>query len=185
MSTDIIVNKIFIILMYILIILAIPIIITLLYKLMSNRMELSKALEKATVLNKPLIIFDSISSGKIIFNNRETAFTGNIIDVLKELDNKSVVIYLDRILEYVDPDDISIIYKELKRTSEFYVKTISKNSPQVFWDYRIKNLYSFKEDKIDILNPEKPNNLQIKIQYIYQKIFKILPENWLRNIIQG
>lgn len=176
-------TKIILILMYLVIIILIPLFLSYLLNItimkkrwiMIKKMAIAKSLSK----NKPLVIFYGDNNGIIVTKKIKKEFVGNIIDVSGKMSDNSCVVVLVEVLEY--SEDLTMLIKQLKRISggDLYAINVEKNSPRVFWDYKIKHVmdtpYFFPKDKIDWKNP---NDLQVKIQTFYSYVFRVLPYNF-------
>lgn len=178
-------TKIILILMYLVIIILIPLFLSYLLNItimkkrwiMVKKMAVAKSISK----NKPLVIFYGDNNGIIVTKKAKKEFVGNIIDVSGKMSDNSCVVVLVEVLEYFSLKDLTVLVKQLKRISggDLYAINVEKNSPRIFWDYKIKHVmdapYFFPKDKIDWKNP---NDLQLKIQTFYSYVFRVLPYNF-------
>jgi len=178
-------NKFFLVLIYLIIILLIPFFLDYLSEITirKNRKNLinEKATKKSKTTNKPLVIFNGIFNGSVDGEN----FSGDIFEIINQMDNNSCVIYIVDTLEYVQ--NPSNLIKELNRVSgnDLFIVCIEKNSPRTFWDPKIINLM----DKNYYLPLENitwnlPNNLQNKIRNIYAYLFGIIPYDKINSFIK-
>jgi len=183
----------------------IPIFLDYLFRLTVRKKRKNQILKlaelKSRETGKPVIIFNDRNHGTIITytnNNSHTAedFPGDIVDIIDKLETNSLVVIVSQTLEYIDgtklidvdnrtisnkkktSTDLSWTIDNLKRVSggDLYVLDIEKNSPRIFWDYKIKNIM----DKSFYLPNENitwsaPNGLQLRTQKMYSYVFKILP----------
>jgi len=198
-------RKIILVIIYLIIILMIPIFLDYLFRLTVRKKRKNQILKlaelKSRETGKPVIIFNDRNHGTIITytnNNSHTAedFPGDIVDIIDKLETNSLVVIVSQTLEYIDgtklidvdnrtisnkkktSTDLSWTIDNLKRVSggDLYVLDIEKNSPRIFWDYKIKNIM----DKSFYLPNENitwsaPNGLQLRTQKMYSYVFKILP----------
>lgn len=189
-------NKFILINIYIIIIILIPLFVDYLFKITVRRKRndemINTASNMATNVKKPLVVFNGRYNGlvnnepwKTSFNESDK-FPGDIIDIIPEMADNSCVIVVSESLEYVD--DIPELLQQLKRVSgnKLYIVCVEKNSPRAFWDYQIKHVmenthYLPNDNKIKW---DKPNDLQLKIQYLYAQIFKIIPYNLVSDQIK-
>lgn len=190
-----ILSKIFLIILYLIIIILIPLFLDYLFKLTvrkKRKMQIKFLAEiKSIETSKSLIIFNDRYHGVVInsddlvngkLNNGEE-FTGDIVEIINQMANNSCVVVVSETLEYIDNVSsgkslLSDTIDQLKLISggDFYSINIEKNSPRVFWDYKIKNIMDksfYLPD--DSISWSQPNNLQTKIQTFYSYVFKILP----------
>lgn len=188
------IRKVIIIMMYIIIIIMISLLLDILFRLTVRKNRKSKikylAKKKSLDKNKALIIFNNRFKG-IVINSSTTdsepeEFEGDIVEIVNLMENDSCVVMVSETLEYIDSTSIdelgetllSKTIKQLKNISggDFYSVNIEKNSPRIFWDYKIKNImdksFYLPDDNITWY---QPNDLQLKIQDFYRHIFKILP----------
>lgn len=180
-------NKYITVLMYILILILIPIILDFLFKITvrtKRKNAVIKLAEQDAYKNdKSLVVFENLDSGYVVTFEKKykiEKFTGNIESIINEMADDSCVIVLNQILEYIDSDTLEQFIKKLYNISggHIYFINLEKNSPKIFWDYRIKNIMNypvyFPDSKIKW---NKPNKLQNQIQKIYSYIFMIVPDN--------
>lgn len=175
--------KIFLIIIYLVIIILIPLFLDYLFKLTvrkKRKLQIKTlAEERAKETNKSLVIFNDQYHG--IVNNIQNdgskeEFTGDIIEIIFQMAPNSCVMVLSEVLEYIH--DPNTFIEQIKTVSgnDLYTINIEKNSPRVFWDYKIKNVMnkSFYVPNENI-TWSKPNKLQLHTQNFYSYIFKILP----------
>ena len=197
--TNSIINKIFLIAIYIMILILIPLFLDFLFKITVRHKRKNEiitiAKKNANKTNKPLIIFNGISHGVVDTNDNTEKFSGDISEIISQMGDNTCVIIVSETLEYID--DLPNFIDQLKRVSgnDLYVVSLEKNSPRIFWDYNIKNVmndtYTLPDIETDVQhrNPNKmpnkkltwmsPNNLQIKTQHMYEYFFNILPYNFI------
>lgn len=170
-------NKIFIVLLYLVVLIIIPILLDYLFNMTVQKNNIKKIKDLATKnSDKSIMIFnrDSIyCDGKKI--------NGNILNVSKNVKDNSVIVILNSVLEYSEnPSDI---INEMKRISggNLYVIGYDKNSSRGIFDYKLRKLlnkpYFLPGDEIKLDNI---NELQIKLQKLYSKI---LPYNYVVNTL--
>ena len=105
-------------------------------------------------------------------------FQGDIIEIVRQMADNSCVLVVSETLEYIDSKKLYDVLQQLLRISggDFYAVNIDKKSPRALWDYGIKNVMGrsfFLPD--DDIYWNVPNGLEVKIQKMYEYIFKILP----------
>ena len=177
--------KIVTIIIYFILILMIPLFLDYLFELTIRKKRRQKiknlAQIKSQETGKPLIVFNDKNNGVVFTNenwNKGEDFTGDIVQLINEMADNSCVIIVSETLEYIDDTLLIDTINTIKYVSgnDIYAINIEKNSPRIFWDYKIKNIMdeSFYLPGDDI-TWKKPNNLQIKIQNFYSIIFKVLP----------
>ena len=185
------IKKTFIIFVYLLIILMIPVFLDYLFELTIRRKRLLKtegsARKIAKQQNKPIVVFNGLTNGNIrtldgAKQDSVEDFTGDIMEILTEMMENSAVIVLNKSIEYTK-NPIEII-TEAKRVSggDLFIVSIEKNSPRVFWDNEIINItekteYGPKDKEIKLI---KMNNVQRKIRNIYSYLFRIIPSELFR-----
>ena len=183
-------NKLCMIFIYLIIIILIPLFLDYLFRLSVRRKRklnmLYLARKKSTITKKPLLIFNDRSNG-IISNSGDLSkdkeeIQGEITDIIGLLKPNSFVILVSETLEYVD--DVKKLTEELNIASgsDLYIICFEKNSPRVFWDYKIKNImnepfYILSESDKEI-KWSSPTKLQKSMQHFYSYVFKILPYNF-------
>lgn len=181
-----IVKKTFIIFVYLLIILMIPIFLDYLFELTIRSKRLLNAETTARKIakksTKPVIVFNGLESGYIRQADGKNVdsvedFTGDINDILNEMMDNSAVIILNRSVEYTT-DPVELI-TDAKRVSggDLFIVGLEKNSPRVFWDVNIINVmanpyYTNTDTEVKLI---KFNSVQRKIRKIYSYLFKIIP----------
>lgn len=176
-------SKTILIIIYICIILLIPFFLDYLFKITVRKKRLTQimqlAIERSKKTNKSIILFNNKNNGKVIDQSgKEEVFTGKINELIGQFSNNSCIIIVVNVLEYLNPGSLNKTIKQLKRVSggDLYLVNIEKNSPKVFWDYKLKNIM----DKSYYLPQESitwttPNELQKKTLKIYSYIFKVVP----------
>lgn len=198
-------SKIYMVLIYLIIIILVPLFLDYLFKLTVRRKRklnmLYLAEKKSASTKKPLLIFNNRSSGIIshsgVLSTDKEEIQGEITEIIGGLKENSFVIVVSETLEYVD--DVEKLIKELITVSgsDLYIINLEKNSPRIFWDYKIKNIMdqpfyivsdmqltsssekpTLIEKKIKWTNP---TNLQKSIQKFYTNVFKILPYDFFVN----
>lgn len=178
-------NKTIIIIIYVLIIIMIPLFLDYLFRLTVRKNRKNKILElakfKSNQTSKPIIVFNDRYHGVVINlddENGNEEFTGDIIDIVNKMADNSCILIVSESLEYINDDLLSDTIKLIDKISggDCYFINIEKNSPRVFWDYKIINIMdkSFYLPDSNI-TWEPPNNLQYKIQFFYSYVFKIIP----------
>jgi len=183
-------NKLCMIFIYLIIIILIPLFLDYLFRLSVRRKRklnmLYLARKKSATTKKPLLIFNDRSNG-IISDSGDPSkdkeeIQGEITEIIGLLKPNSFVILVSETLEYVD--DVKKLTEELNVASgsDLYIVCFEKNSPRVFWDYKIKNImnepfYILSESDKEI-KWSNPTNLQKSIQHFYSYVFKILPYNF-------
>lgn len=180
-------NKIFLVIIYIIILILIPIFLEYLFKISVRNKKredvIKNAKKQSNKMNKPLIIFDGPEKGFIDTNDKIENFSGDIMEIVSQLNDNTCIVIVSEILEYI-PDPSRLI-TELKRISgnDLFVISFEKNSPRIFWDYKIVNVIdkSCYFPKNGDISWHKPNNLQTKTQQLYSYIFKILPYDIIKN----
>jgi len=186
MADDNLVKKIFLVIIYLIIILLIPIFLDLLLKI-SVRKNREKqlymmALENAKKKAQSLVVFTDRYNGFIINDvqlDKAEKFNGDIINIVDNMIDNSCIVMVSLTLEYIDNDELKRVIQNLMRISggNLYILAIEKTSPRLFWDYKIKNIF---DKSFYIPNGQKiswtfPNNLQTTTQKFYSYLFKILP----------
>lgn len=179
-------KKTFIIFVYLLIILMIPIFLDYLFELTIRSKRLLRIENSARKIskqtNKPVVIFNGLAKGNIrsvdgINPDTIEDFDGDIMEILTEMMDNSAVIVLNKTIEY-EKNPVALI-TEARRVSggDLFIVSIEKNSPRIFWDNEIINItekseYTNLDKEIKLI---KMNNLQQKIRRIYSYFFKIIP----------
>lgn len=188
--SDSFLEKGILIVIYIIIIIMIPLFLDYLFKLTVRRKRKiqikSLAMKKAKDTNKALLIFDNRYGGVVShagdFTDKES-FDGDAVEIINQMADNSCVIVVKETLEYID--DLNDFIAQLKNVSggDLYTVNIEKNSPRVFWDYKIKNIMnkSFYLPMDTEIQWSEPNRLQKSIQKFYSYVFKILPYNFFVN----
>jgi hypothetical protein len=160
----------------------VPLFLDYLFKISIRRNKKKEIIDvaktRAEKTKKPLIIFNGTNKGSIDSDGKVEKFDGDVSEIISQLgDNTSVVVVIET-LEYIP--NLQNFIKELKRVSggDLYVFGIEKNSPRIFWDYKVVNVLDqsyFIAGKNNDLTWGTPNNLQLKTQKIYEYVFKVLP----------
>lgn len=196
--SDNIIKKIIIVILYLSIIILVPLFIDYLFKLTVRKKREDNirylAQQKSSQTNKSLIVFINRHYGIVInVNDPKSAeeFSGDIIEIVHQMANDSCVLVLMQVLEYIDDtieNPLSIFIEKLMDISggDLYTVNIEKNSPRVFWDYKIINIMDtsfylpedFQNGKIKW---NKTNDLQKHTQKIYSHLFKIIPYKFFIN----
>ena len=175
------IKKIILILIYIIIIIFIALFLDYLFKITIRKRRKQQikylAQKKALETGKPLLIFNNQYEGIFQNNNDSTKFTGNISEIINKLDKNSCVVIVSQVLEYVD--DVNKLIKQIDKISngDYYFINLEKNSPRIWWDYKINNVMSkpYYLPSSNDISWNSPNSLQKKIQQFYSIIFKIVP----------
>lgn len=175
------IKKIILILIYIIIIIFIALFLDYLFKITIRKRRKQQikylAQKKALETGKPLLIFNNQHEGIFQNNNDSTKFTGNILEIINKLDKNSCVVIVSQVLEYVD--DVNKLIKQIDKISngDYYFINLEKNSPRIWWDYKINNVMSkpYYLPSSNDISWNSPNSLQKKIQQFYSIIFKIVP----------
>lgn len=187
--TNNVVGKTIIILLYAMIIIMIPLFLDYLFMLTVRKKRKNQILElaknKSLETNKPIIVFNDRYHGVVIDEKQKMEkFDGDIVEIINQMAENSCVIVISQTLEYIDNDKLEDTILQLNNVSggDLYCVNIEKNSPRVFWDYKIKNIMdkSFYLPHNDI-TWVKPNQLQENVQKVYSYIFKILPYQLFTN----
>lgn len=148
------------------------------------------AQKKAKATGKPLVVFNNKNggivsqTGDLDSKSKFESFECDIDQCLTALKENSVVIIVSETLEY--SDNVAELLKNLKTASggDFYVVGLEKNSPRVFFDYKILNVMSEPFYIPEVQNEIKwlpPNQLQQSVQNFYYYVFKILPYDFFAN----
>ena len=180
------IKKIFLIMLYLIIIILIPLFLDYLFKITTREKRRQKlinlALERAKLLNKSLIIFTGRYCGVVVDAHGKNLekFDGDILRIVDDMADDSCVIMVDHVLEYLDHIQIKKLLRKLIGISgkNLYILAIEKNPGfRIFWDYKIKNIMENSFYLPDCLNIkwQKLNNLQRSTHKIYQLVFKIIP----------
>lgn len=190
-------TKIYMVFIYLIIIILVPLFLDYLFKLTVRRKRklnmLYLAEKKSASTKKPLLVFNNRSSGLVSHSGKlstdKEAIQGEITEIIGGLKENSFVIVISETLEYVD--DIEKLIKELITVSgsDLYIINLEKNSPRIFWDYKIKNIMDqpfyivsdtstankqLKSDSGPYLKWSNPSSLQKSTQKFYSNLFKIL-----------
>lgn len=180
--TDSVFSKIFLIAIYLGILLLVPLFLDYLYKVTIRRNNKKKmeslAKKEAAKLKKPLIIFNGTNSGTVDTDGTVEKFDGDVFEIVSQLRSNTSVIMVSETLEYIPA--LEKFIKELERVSggNLYILGIEKNSPRIFWDYKILNVLDqsyITPQNIKSVMWESPNGLQQGTHAIYEQVFKILP----------
>ena len=161
-----------VVIIYVLILLSIPFILDYVYNNMIKSQNMKKIKEMVASSRKPLMIFQGQDNITYMIQNIKT----DILKFSESIRDNSVILILDSVLEYVD--DPNAVLKEARRISggDLYIIGHDQKSVRSLFDYRIKRLlskpYFLPNQDVSLSNL---NNLQIKIQKIYQKIAKVIP----------
>lgn len=178
------IDKILLVIFYIIIILAIPLILDYVLNFTTRKNVITKILKAANIASKnsskPLIIYNHGSTSYIVnpLNCNITIFNKPLTNIFDILDKNSCVIVLLQYLEYIDNKILPSLIKKINYVSgnDFFSVNISNTSPKILWDYKIKNImhepYYLPNDTISW---SEPNSIQKTTQMIYSYIFKILP----------
>ncbi|AVG46108.1 hypothetical protein [Acanthamoeba polyphaga mimivirus] len=182
-------GQILLIIIYIILILSIPFFLD--YYLQSKKIKciqesvLKDAKKLSSNNNKPLIVFNNREQGFVIDKNQTEQFSGNIEDILPELADNSCILILYEILEYVDDPENIITNTRRVSGDNYFIINITNNSPKTYWDYRIKNIMSKSQYHNDnTITYNKLSNIQKKTQYIYRYLFKLFPDQYVRQNIE-
>lgn len=191
-------TKIYMVFIYLIIIILVPLFLDYLFRLTVRRKRklnmLYLAEKKSSSTKKPLLVFNNRSSGLVSHSGKlstdKEVIQGEITEIIGGLKENSFVIVISETLEYVD--DIEKLIKELILVSgsDLYIINLEKNSPRIFWDYKIKNIMDqpfyivsdtsttnkqLKSDSGSYLKWSNPTSLQKSTQKFYSNLFKILP----------
>jgi hypothetical protein len=186
------VEKIIIIAIYLFILILIPIFLDYLFRITIRNKRKTKikslAMKKAVEKNKSVVIFNNVNNGIVIHsignkNESSEEFTGSFTEIINNMADDSCVVVVLHTLEYLD--ELPSVLTQLQKISggDLYLLSMGKNSPRVFWDYKIRNIL----DKSFYLPTDKeikwssPNTLQLKLHKFYSLIFKILPYDSFTN----
>ncbi|AUV58319.1 hypothetical protein [Bandra megavirus] len=182
-------GQILLIIIYIILILSIPFFLD--YYLQSKKIKciqesvLKDAKNLSSNNNKPLIVFNNREQGFVIDKNQTEQFSGNIEDILPELADNSCILILYEILEYVDDPENIITNTRRVSGDNYFIINITNNSPKTYWDYRIKNIMSKSQYHNDnTITYNKLSNIQKKTQNIYRYLFKLFPDQYVRQNIE-
>ncbi|AFX92419.1 hypothetical protein CE11_00392 [Megavirus courdo11] len=183
-------GQILLIIIYIILILSIPFFLD--YYLQSKKIKciqesvLKDAKKLSSNNNKPLIVFNNREQGFVIDKNQTEQFSGNIEDILPELADNSCILILYEILEYVDDPENIITNTRRVSGDNYFIINITNNSPKTYWDYRIKNIMSKSQYHNDnTITYNKLSNIQKKTQNIYRYLFKLFPDQYVRQNIES
>ena len=184
--SDSFLRKAFIIIMYLIIIVLILLFLDYLFRITTRKNRKNKifdlATKKSSETAKPIIIFNDRNNGVVVGKNKsdDEKFSGDIVEIINQMADNSCVLIVSETLEYIDNDDDQLVktIKQLQLVSggDLYCINFEKNSPRIFWDYKIKQIMneSFYLPDNNI-SWSKPNQLQIVTQRFYSYVFKILP----------
>jgi hypothetical protein len=181
---------------YLIIIILVPLFLDYLFRLTVRRKRkinmLYLAEKKSASTKKPLLIFNNRSSGLVSHSGNlskdKEEIHGEITEIIGGLKENSFVIVISETLEYVD--DIEKLIKELIAVSgsDLYIINLEKNSPRIFWDYKIKNVMDqpfYVVSNTPVTNNKlkwtKSTALQKSTQKFYSNLFKILPYDFFVN----
>jgi hypothetical protein len=183
------------VLIYLIVIILIPIFLDYLFKLTVRRKRklniMHLAEEKSKQTNKPLLIIDSVIHATISkADSSKEEINDDVTTYLGMLKQNSFVVVVLGVLEYIDNPKKFI--EELNYVSghDLYIVNIEKNSPRIFYDYKIKNVidepfYVFSKSDTSNSNYQitwsEPSSLQKNIQSFYSYVFKIVPYDWVAN----
>lgn len=176
------IKKIILILIYIIIIIFIALFLDYLFKVTIRKRRKQQikflAQKKALETGKPLLIFNNQYEGILQKNNENSIkFTGNILEIIDKVDKNSCVVVVSEVLEYID--DVYKLIKQIDDISngDYYFINLEKNSPRIWWDYKIINVMSkpYYLPSSNDITWNSPNNLQKKVQHFYSIVFKIVP----------
>ena len=185
MTTD--TNIIVMIIVYMICIILIPLFLDYLFRLTirSKRRLAVKNLaqKKAKATGKPLVVFNSKSNGVVsqsgdLDSTDTESFECDINQCISALKENSVVLVVSETLEYVP--NVEELLNSIRTASggDFYIIGLEKNSPRIFYDYKIKNIMSepfYIPGSSAQIKWSAPNPLQKSIQDFYSIIFKVLP----------
>jgi hypothetical protein len=170
------------ILIYILILILIPLFLELLLRYTNGRktkqLIYSMAQDKAGELSQPLIVFNSPTEGFIWEDKKANVFTGGIVEIVKLLNDSSSVIMVSETLEYLPTDELQPLIKDLVRASggNLYVVSVDKNSPRIYYDYKIVNVISDSFNLPDSTIKYLPlNGVQENLHKFYSYVFMVIP----------
>lgn len=182
-------SKAILIIIYILIIIMIPLFLDYIFRLTVRRKRKSQikylAEQQAKKTGKALIIIDNLNHGVVshkgsLDEENLEEFNGDIVEIIDNMADNSCVIVVLETLEYVD--GLRDFIKKVEKVSggDFYAVNIEKNSPRIFWDYKIKNVmaksyYTPNTPTSGEIQWTKPNDLQKSIQKFYSYVFKVVP----------
>lgn len=185
------IGKIFLVAIYFIIIIMIPLFLDYLFKLTVRKKRKTQikylAEQKARASGRSLVIFNDRYHGVVTNfagdNATKEEFTGDILEILDQMANNCCVIVVAGTMEYIENPEILIDRLKNITGGDFYLIGIEKNSPRTLWDYKIVNIlekpYYLPTDKEIKWN--QPNNLQIKLEKFYSYVFKILPYDFFVN----
>ena len=170
--------------MYILIIILIALFLDYLFRLTVRKTRKKKIKEmaekRARETGKPLVIFNNRYNGSITDytgTKKVEEYTGDVVDISKQMADNSCVIIVSETLEYID-SELSKTIERLQAISggDLYAVNIESTSPRTLWDYKISNIMdkSFYLPK-DKISWSEPNDLQRRTQKFYFWVFKIIP----------
>lgn len=184
-NTSKISHKIFTILIYALLILAIPIFLDYLFRLTVRRKRrlniMLQAEKKSKKTKKPILIFNSVSEGIIdgtfVDGAQKEDFDGHIDILLDKLQDNAFVIVLSETLEYVSEPEKTIQMARRVSGGDLYIVSLESSSPRIWFDYKLRQYMEkpFYLPTDSTISWNIPNNLQLKTQNIYAQIFKIIP----------
>jgi hypothetical protein len=186
-----ILSKLFLIIVYLAIIIAIPVLLDLLLRstTRSKRQNtlLRMAIDKAKLLNKSLVVFNGTDNG-VIFDSANSwkpeEFQGEITEILGNMTDNCCVIMLLYSLEY--SNNLPELLENIKRVggNNFYIVGIEKNSPRTFWDPKLQQIMDkpyYTHENFSQIKWKEPNNLQKSLQNFYSRIFKMIPYDWTKH----
>jgi len=185
-------TSVFWIMIFIIIIILIPLFLELLLQYTNGRKSkqliYQLALNKAKELKQPLLIFNSTNEGYFINTyasncDGKTAgtatFNGPIQEIVPLLNDKSVVIMLSDVLEYIPTESLPKLIADLLKASDnnLYVVSVDTNSPRIYYDYKITNVMtdSFNLPNGNPIKYVPINSVQQKLHQFYQYVFMIVP----------
>jgi len=182
-------NKFLMVGIYVGIIILIPIFLDYLFRLTVRRKRklniMYQAEKKSRETKKPILIFNNRYGG--IINNmqidpsgKKEVFESDITQILSQLKENSFVLVVSETLEYVDNVEETIKQMQSVSGGDMYIVGIEKNSPRVWFDYKIRNVFDnpFYLPTDHQIKWVSPNDLQKKVQGFYSYGFKILPYNF-------
>jgi hypothetical protein len=187
-------NKLCMVLIYSIVIILVPIFLDYLFKLSVRRKRklniLQLAESRSKTSGKPLLIIDSInhatiSKGSDSSDSSKEEINDNVTEYLGLLKENSFVVVVLGTLEYIP--NLKKFIEELNFVSghDLYIANFEKNSPRIFYDYKIKNImdepfYTFT--KTNKSNKEimwsEPTSVQKNTQNFYFYVLKIVPYHW-------
>lgn len=181
-------NVVIMILLYAICLILIPLFLDYLFRLTVRAKRRSAiknlAQKKAKETNKPLVVFNNPTSGVVSptgdldLDPQIESFECDITNCISALKDNSIVMVVSETLEYVsDPEELT---QNLIRASggDLYVVGLEKNSPRMFYDYKIINILDepfYIPDNVADIKWSKPNELQKSVQKFYSYVFEILP----------